>query len=298
MTCECHAHIFMNGIDYRRAVSEHRNGPDMDRIREHLAAYRDAGITYVRDGGDRYGASEAAREIAGEYGITYRTPTFGIHRKGHYGSIVGRAAETLREVHELVLEAKRRRADFIKIMISGLIGYDTYGTLSEPGLEPDWIREMIHIAHEEGLAVMAHANGRETVLAALEAGVDSVEHGNYIGEECIRAMAESDCVWVPTIVTTKNLLGCDRYYQETIQRTLHQIYEMECEQLISAFVKGVSIAVGSDAGAYLVPHGRGAGQEEEIFLDVLTKEGHTREEITDRIRQGEEQIREKFKRHI
>ena len=56
VTAECHAHIFMDGVDYKKAAAAHENGPREDLIWEHLAAYQKAGISYVRDGGDPYGA--------------------------------------------------------------------------------------------------------------------------------------------------------------------------------------------------------------------------------------------------
>lgn len=49
---ECHAHIFMDGINYREAVKCHKDGADEKIIREHLEAYKKAGISFVRDGGD------------------------------------------------------------------------------------------------------------------------------------------------------------------------------------------------------------------------------------------------------
>ena len=61
VTAECHAHIFMDGVDYKKAAAAHENGPREDLIREHLAAYQKAGISYVRDGGDPYGAGVLAR---------------------------------------------------------------------------------------------------------------------------------------------------------------------------------------------------------------------------------------------
>ena len=63
-------------------------------------------------------------------------------------------------------------------MISGIMDFDHFGKLSEDGLDPAFIRELIHIAHEEGFAVMAHANGARTVEAAALAGVDSIELKN------------------------------------------------------------------------------------------------------------------------
>ena len=45
VTAECHAHIFMDGVDYKKAAAAHENGPREDLIREHLAAYQKAGIS-------------------------------------------------------------------------------------------------------------------------------------------------------------------------------------------------------------------------------------------------------------
>ena len=66
VTAECHAHIFMDGVDYKKAAAAHENGPREDRIREQLAADQKAGISYVRDGGDPYGAGVLARSLAPE----------------------------------------------------------------------------------------------------------------------------------------------------------------------------------------------------------------------------------------
>ena len=290
MPGECHAHLFMNGKDYRQAVRDHKNGVNISKVREELAVYRKNGIDFIRDGGDRYGVSERAAELAREYGIDYRTPIFAIHRKGHYGGIVGKAAGTLTEYADLVNEVRRRNGDFIKIMVSGIMEYEEYGRLSEPGLETDWIREMVHIAHEEGMAVMVHGNGKNSVLAAVEAGADSIEHGNYIDTDCLDAMAESDCVWVPTIVTTGALLGCGRYPEQVLK----QIYEKECENLVYGFEKGVNLAAGSDAGAYLVPHGEGILGEIKILVETLMNQGYNEVSVKKRIQLGENKIRNRF----
>ena len=65
---------------------------------------------------------------------------------------------------------------------------------------------MVHLAHEEGLAVMSHTNGVYGVNAAIEAGVDSIEHGNYLDEQTVSAQADSESVWVPTLMPIRNLL--------------------------------------------------------------------------------------------
>ena len=66
---ECHAHIFLNGYDYRKAVETQKNGPQDALIRSHLKEYQKRGIRFVRDGGDHYGVSRRTAQLAGEYGI-------------------------------------------------------------------------------------------------------------------------------------------------------------------------------------------------------------------------------------
>ena len=77
---ECHAHIFLNGYDYRKAVETQKNGPRDALIRAHLEEYRKRGIRFVRDGGDHYGVSKRAARLAPEYEIDYRTPVFAIYK--------------------------------------------------------------------------------------------------------------------------------------------------------------------------------------------------------------------------
>ena len=290
MKAECHAHIFMDGINYRRAVEVHEEGVNIGIVKKHLQEYKDHGIAYVRDGGDRLGVSQAAAEIAEEYGIRYRTPIFAIHRKGHYGRIVGRAAEDLKEYAALVREVKRLKGNFIKIMVSGIMDYSGFGLLTEPAREEEWIREMIRAAHGEGMSVMVHGNGREAVLPAVLAGADSIEHGNYLDSDCLDAMAERGCILVPTVVTTKNLIGCGRYEDEV----LHEIYRDAGRTVTEAFEKGVPLAVGSDAGAYMVGHGQGALDEEHALTEILSDAGKTKEEIGNALLKGTDLIMERF----
>lgn len=283
---ECHAHIIMNGVNYRQAIDMHKYGPDGQIIREHLKAYQDRGITFVRDGGDALGVSMRAKELASEYGIDYRTPIFAIHKEGHYGSIVGKSFATMREFHDRVLEAKNAGADFIKIMTTGIMDFNAHGAVTGTPLDAAEVKEMVHIAHEEGLAVMSHTNGNYGVQAALSAGVDSLEHGNYMNEESLVMFAESDTVWVPTLVTVRNLLGDGRYEDDALK----PIVESAEENIRKAFQLGVKVALGSDAGAYRVIHGKGIQDEVQAFVQIL----RDREAVYRWLADGESEIRKRF----
>lgn len=285
---ECHAHALMNGVNYREAVKLHREKVNEAAVRNCLKSYRDAKVSFVRDGGDPYGVSELAAKLAPEYGIDYRTPVFAIHKNGHYGSIVGRRFDNLKEFHQRVLEAKAAGADFIKIMTTGLLDFKNHGKVTGTPLEAEEVREMVHIAHEEGFAVMSHTNGVYGSRAAIEAGVDSLEHGNYMDEETVVMLAESSTVWVPTLVTVRNLIGCGRYEDEVLKPIAKKAEEL----VRTAFEKKVKVALGSDAGAYMVPHGKGICQEYEAFCQIL---GDT-VEMREWLRNGEKEIRERFRR--
>ena len=262
MRYDCHMHMILDGEDWRGAIGRHRELPDEIFIRRVLQTYRDLGFGYLRDGGDRWGAGKRARELAPEYGIVYRTPLANLCKKGHYGGFIGENYGDFREYAALVRQHREDGADFIKIMISGLMDFDHAGVLTEDGFPREEIRELIHIAHEEGFAVMAHANGARCVEAAAMAGVDSVEHGAYLDGDALRAMKENGTVWVPTLSAVGNLRGKGRFDERAVQTILEGALEN-----VHAFAQmGGLIAVGTDAGAWAVPHG--SLTEYELLKDV------------------------------
>lgn len=257
MRTDCHIHMVLDGVDWKSAIARHSAGANKPWVRQQLERYRELGYTYLRDGGDRWGVGEYARELAREYGVTYRTPLAPLCKAGCYGGFIGIAWESLGQYARQVVEHRERGADFIKIMISGLMDFDRFGVLTQPGLPAEEIRELIHIAHEEGMAVMAHANGARTVEAAARAGVDSVEHGAYLDEDALCAMKEAGTVWVPTLSTVGNLRGKGRFSEKDVQR----IYESALTNVAAFRSMGGLLAPGTDAGAWAVPHGCGTEED-------------------------------------
>ena len=277
MKADCHMHMILDGYEWKSAIARHKEKPDEGFIRQVLQTYQDLGYTYLRDGGDRWDAGKRSREIAKEYGITYRTPLAPLCKKGHYGAFIGLAWENFGEYRDLVVQHKKNGADFIKIMISGLMDFDHFGVLTEEGLPPEEIRELIHIAHEEGMAVMSHCNGARTAEAAAAAGVDSIDHGAYLDTDALQAMEDNGTVWVPTLSTIGNLRGKGRFNEDAVRRILDSALEN-----VSQY-KGL-LAAGTDAGAWAVPHG--STTEEGYFAMAGVGE--------DRLMEGFRVIREKF----
>ena len=64
---ECHAHVIMDGKNYKAAVSLHRNHVDDSVIHRAFQSYEQAGIRFVRDGGDSLGVSARAKDLAPFY---------------------------------------------------------------------------------------------------------------------------------------------------------------------------------------------------------------------------------------
>lgn len=282
MNCDCHIHMVLDGVYWKAAIGRHRQQPDIPWIRNTLETYRKAGFTYLRDGGDRWGVGAAARELAPEYGITYKTPLAPIFHKGHYGGLLGLSYETMPEFARLVRGEKEKGADFIKIMVSGLMDFDRCGVLTEEGLPGEEIREMVHIIHEEGMAVMIHGNGAHVGLAAAEAGAESLEHGAYLDRDAMQAMQEQKTVWVPTLSTIGNLRGTGRFDEENVEKILET-----AQKNLRYFAEiGGAVAVGSDAGAWAVPHG--ISTEETLLRETL---GAQADEILCR---GNQLIRQRF----
>ena len=89
---------------------------------------------------------------------------------------------------------------------------------------------------------------------------------------------------MPTIAPVGNLLGCGRFPDEEVQKNL----KGQIERVSKAVAKGALIGLGSDAGAYLVPHGKGTWDEYEY----LKRAGVTE----DMMGKTEEKIRKIFRR--
>lgn len=280
---ECHAHIFMNGTDYQAAVDAHSVKPNENLIRQTLEEYRRRGVAFIREGGDHYGVSLLAKQIAPEYGITYLSPVSAIYCGGHYGRVVGVPFSDMREFAALVRKNAALGADFVKIMTTGIMDFITPDGVTGERLPAETVREMVHIAHEEGFRVMSHTNGVRAVIEAAEAGVDSIEHANFQNEESLQCLRDCGTVYVPTVVTVRNLLKDDRFSHDVISA----IWEGIEKNIRYARRIGVCMALGSDAGAYRVLHGQGIEDEYRAFHDILPDD----DTLDAALQEGESRIR-------
>lgn len=137
-------------------------------------------------------------------------------------------------------------ADLIKVMISGGIAGEHEG-IATPQLTRDEMAAVIETAHAWGRKVTAHAGPAPVIAAAVELGLDCVEHGYELTPEVAGAMAARGTALVPTLVVTRcgaffDQLGVPEWMQ---QRSL-QAGPRHLESYRMALEAGVEILVGSD----------------------------------------------------
>jgi imidazolonepropionase-like amidohydrolase len=166
---------------------------------------------------------------------------------------------------QAVRRVVRSGADLVKICTSGGVGsvstspHDVHFTDTE-------LAAIVDEAHRLGRRVAAHAQGKAGILAAVRAGVDSVEHGYFLDDEAAEAMVRSGTWLVPTsalMIAFRAGLEDPSGLPEHRRRKQSQALHAMPTALGLAYRCGISIAAGSD---YLgVPHRRHGDNADEAI---------------------------------
>ena len=218
-----------------------------------------AGVTTVRDVGSTDGlAIEVGRAV--ELGVLPgpRVVAAGraIAMTGGHGWFLGREADGEDAVRRAAREEMKAGAGCVKLMASGGV----YGHAEEPGSPQLTAEEMgaaVEEAHKAGRKVAAHAYSPEAINNALEAGVDSIEHGSFMDRATAGRMREQGTYLVPTMSVYAAMAekGPELGAPEYIQRKTTEVLEASREAFRLALEVGVKIAAGTDCGAPGHPHG-------------------------------------------
>jgi imidazolonepropionase-like amidohydrolase len=151
-------------------------------------------------------------------------------------------------------------ADAIKFVATGGVLSNLRAGVDQQ-FTTDEIRTIIETAHVLGRRVSAHAHGLAGVNAALEAGVDSIEHGSFLDDSSVRRFLASGAFHVPTIIAGMTVVGMAQagVVLTPAQREKALIVgERIKEALGRSYRAGVRIAFGTDMG--VGPHGKNAGE--------------------------------------
>ncbi len=283
---DCHVHLLFNGLDpigLRRRPFSLAFFEAAQNMRATLAV----GITTVREAsGADLGVQEAQRrglvpgprmQIAitmlsqtGGHGDSWEpsgasSPLFPPH-PGRPSGIVDGPDEVRRKVRELI----RAGANVIKVATSGGVA-SPRDDPRHPHFRDAEVAVMVEEATAAGLAVMAHAQGREGIKTAVRNGVRSIEHGIYLDDEAIEMMLERGTWLVPTLIAPRGVLEAAEAgvgISPTVVEKAKMVSQAHADSAQRAVAAGVRIAMGTDSG--VTPHGRNL---EELAL--LVEAGRT-----------------------
>ena len=223
-----------------------------------------AGFTTVRDAGSRSQEMYALRDginngwvdgpriiAAGGVGIT-----------GGHADISGVSPELMEiftsenicdgpyDCRRATRNAIKYGADWIKITSTGGVLSDR-ATGTSQQMEMDELKEVVLAAKRMGRKVASHAHQEDGIIAALEAGVDSIEHGSYVGPESIKLFKKTGAYLVPTLLagnTVMRMATQSDFMSPAIkEKAIATATEME-GRFIEAYKAGVKIAYGTDSG--------------------------------------------------
>jgi imidazolonepropionase-like amidohydrolase len=270
-----HVHLTMTGTldDRRRALLRQEPTARVHHtIEVNLKDHLRHGVVAVRDGGGRRGNAARWVQCGGRQAVRVHAAGRAWHRAGRYGGLIGRPVPEGVSLARAIADDPEP-CDHVKIVNSGLNSLTEYGrrTAAQFGLEE--LRAAVRAAAERCRDVMVHANGEEPVRVAVMAGCRSIEHGFFMGRDNLARMAERGTVWLPTAVTMQA-------YGEHLSRigrnpnVARRTLDHQLEQLAVARELGVTVALGTDAGAPGVDHGAAVVEE----MNLLVQAGYTLEE--------------------
>ena len=153
--------------------------------------------------------------------------------------------------YELMKAARREisaGATWVKILISGGIATDG-GDMSKALMTPEEIGAVIDAAHRFGAKVAAHSGSSVATDIAIDAGIDSIEHGYFLDRPVLQKMKKHGTWLVPTIVVSQpatapffEKIGSPQWYLDRRDSAGKEHWKA----LQTAIEEGVNIALGTD----------------------------------------------------
>ncbi len=216
----------------------------------------EAGVTLVRDLGApgaeaiAVGRAVEAGEVPGPL-VVASGPA--VTMTGGHIPYLGRVTDGVDAMRQAVRENAAMGAGCIKVVATG-------GVLTK-GIDPREaaytraeLDALVEEAHRLGLRVAAHAIGEGGVVAALRAGVDSVEHGMFLDEAAIDAFLATGARYTPTFSAPHGILAGPSV-PGWIKDRARPAAEAQATSFRAAVKAGVKVVAGTDAGTPDNPHG-------------------------------------------
>jgi imidazolonepropionase-like amidohydrolase len=253
---DMHIHLGFSGHPHERAAMD----PNIAMVLavRNMRRMLQAGVTTTRDAGSPPSGVSQTMKVAAAEGIidgprvfTSGTPLAmtGGHGWDHGAMEIDGPDEAIKGARLQI----KRGADWIKLMATG--GVITPGEgLGAPQLGVAEMRAATQEAHKAGRRVMAHAMGPRGIQAALEAGVDTIEHGIFFGNAEIEGMAARGVYLIPTFTVSymQSKYGREIGMLPHVIAKATEATEQMFKCAAAAAKGGVKIAMGTDVGGRVV----------------------------------------------
>ena len=158
-----------------------------------------------------------------------------------------RLADGTAECMRAVREQLRRGAAVIKVCASGGVLSDLDDPIHQQFTGSE-LRAIVEVAGLAERVVAAHCHGKPGIMAALEAGVATIEHGTYLDAEACDAMRETGAILVPTRSIIEDILSNLAQVPPYAATKLVAIAQTHADAMALAIERGVTIAMGTDIG--------------------------------------------------
>ena len=256
---DCHVHlVYCAEADPGTKVTKLHPGQIVMRALTNAQKSLSGGTTSLRDLGGRDFLEFAVRDACNsgeQLGPTIRAAGKIICMTGGHGNQHGRIADGLNEVLKAVREQIHAGSDVIKLMATG--GVMTSGVDPE---DAHYTENELRVGVEEGhrfhRTCASHAQGSAGILNAVRAGMDSIEHGIFMTEECVELMLSQGTYLVPTLSALLNIINnADQGIPDYIVEKSLRIKERHRESVLMFHRAGGKIAMGTDAGTPFNLHG-------------------------------------------
>src|SRR6266478_6503212 len=247
----------------------------------------EAGFTTVRDVGSRFVSSREFVDVALRNAINkgvivgprmlvatkgigatggHFDPTGGFRDFlfGHEPDYSDGIADGPDAIRKAVRFEVKNGADVIKAAVSGGVLSMT-DEVDTPQLTPLEMAALVDETHRLRRKIAVHCHGDQAAREAIEAGVDSIEHGSFMKPETLAMMKKKGTYLTPTLMATEYIMAKIEAYPPVLQAKARAAAAARSEMFRNAVKMGVKIALGTDAAVY--PHGQNA-KEFRLMVDL------------------------------
>jgi imidazolonepropionase-like amidohydrolase len=253
----------------------------------HARATVEAGFTTVRDLGSRFVGSKEFVDVALRNSINkgvvvgprMLVATFGIGATGgHFDPTSGfrdmlfghepdysqGIADGPDAIRKAVRFEVKNGADVIKAAVSGGV-LSLADEVDTPQLTPPEMAALVDETHRLRKKVAVHCHGDQAAKEAIEAGVDSIEHGSFMKPETLTLMKNKGTYLTPTLMATEWIMSKIDNYPPALQAKAKAAGAARSDMFRNAVKMGVKISFGTDAAVF--PHGQNA-KEFKLMVDL------------------------------